>query len=201
MVFKNPPENGTTDRTYFDLERGDSSPTPELASPKPLQRRNSIPFKRSAPDAPEKREEDDVEVDEFNLGDLSIDVPHIMESLNSHVLFRVKEGYEMKGLPKFDDLTRYDIREKDELELWQLEVRRLAEVAKSENPPSLEGDPELFGRADLDGYNNLHRLALQVLYAMGVVIHDNELRPPRTPPADCKREILGDGPPQDLPHL
>ncbi|MBE3041322.1 hypothetical protein IMZ48_01800, partial [Candidatus Bathyarchaeota archaeon] len=93
----------------------------------------------------------------------------------SHVLFRAKEGYEMKGLPKFDDLTRYDIREKEELELWQLEVRRLAEMAKSEDPPSLEGDPEWFGRADSDGYNNLHRLALQVQYAMDVVIHDNEL--------------------------
>ncbi|MBE3041799.1 hypothetical protein IMZ48_04310, partial [Candidatus Bathyarchaeota archaeon] len=85
MVFKNPPEHGT-DKAHFDLERGDSSPTPGLASPKPLQRSNSIPFDRSTSDAPEKREEDDVEVDEFNLRDLSIDVPHIMETLNSHVL-------------------------------------------------------------------------------------------------------------------
>lgn len=175
MVFNSPPENGTTDKAYFDLERGDSSPTPELASPKPLQRSNSIPFSRSNSDTEEKKEEDDVEADEFNLQDLNIDVPHIMESLNSHVVFRVKEGYDMKGLPKFDDLTRYDIREKEELELWQLEVRRLTDMAKSEKPPYLEGDREWFGKADSDGYNGLHRLALQVQYALDIIIHDNEL--------------------------
>lgn len=81
----------------------------------------------------------------------------------------------MKNLPKFDDMVRYGIREGEELELRGLEVRRLAAVAKSEEPPALEGDAEWFGDADATGYNRLHRLALQIQYALEICIHDNEL--------------------------
>ncbi|KAM0418889.1 hypothetical protein ACHAPT_012154 [Fusarium lateritium] len=159
-----------------DVERGDEikwSDKPNFI--KPLQRSNSILFNKSTLPAGGQRVEDDVEGDEFRLRDLNIDVQHIVDSLRPHVLFRVKEGYEMKNLPKFDDMVRYGIREEEELELWGLEVRRLAAVAKSEEPPALEGDAEWFGDADAGGYNRLHRLALQMQYAIDISVHDNEL--------------------------
>ncbi|XXG98473.1 hypothetical protein Hte_004797 [Hypoxylon texense] len=84
---------------------------------------------------------------EFRLEKLVIDAPRICAGLNCHLSFKVKEGYEMNGLPKFGDLTRYDVREKDELQLWKLEVHRLVEAVKSEDPPLLEGSPEWLLRA------------------------------------------------------
>ncbi|RTE84434.1 hypothetical protein BHE90_001013 [Fusarium euwallaceae] len=159
-----------------DVERGDGvkwSDKPNFI--KPVQRSNSILFNRSTSQIGDHRAEDDVEGEEFRLRDLNIDVKRIVDSLRPHVLFRVKEGYEMKNLPKFDDMVRYGIREEEELELWGLEVHRLAAVAKSEEPPTLEGNAEWFGDADAAGYNRLHRLALQIQYAIDICIHDNEL--------------------------
>ncbi|KAL2693468.1 hypothetical protein Neosp_000028 [[Neocosmospora] mangrovei] len=176
MIF-HPSSQSTNEKApKIDIERGlgdGLSNKPKLI--KPIKRNNSILLNAPPPQGGDQRAEDDVEGEEFCLRDLSIDIQSIVDSLRPHVLFRVKEGYEMKNLPKFDDMVRYGIREDEELELWELEVRRLAAVAKSEETPTLEGNAEWFGNADAAGYNRLHRLALQVQYALDICIHDNEL--------------------------
>ncbi|KAK1238486.1 hypothetical protein MKX07_006632 [Trichoderma sp. CBMAI-0711] len=112
----------------------------------------------------------------FQLQDLQqIDTKRIIDSLCAHSSFRVKEGYEMKNLPKFDDLTRYNVREDEEYQLWKLEVERLANSARSDTLPTLEGDPDWFGTTDSEGYNRLNRLARQIQYSIDISIHDNEL--------------------------
>ncbi|KAL6699994.1 hypothetical protein J3F84DRAFT_404920 [Trichoderma pleuroticola] len=105
----------------------------------------------------------------------NIDTERIMDSLCAHISFHVKEGYEMKNLPKFDDLTRYNIREEEEHKLWKLEVERLAHSARSNVLPTLEGNLEWFGETDSEGYNRLNRLARQILYGIDICEHDNEL--------------------------
>ncbi|KAH8665631.1 hypothetical protein BGZ61DRAFT_593014 [Ilyonectria robusta] len=111
----------------------------------------------------------------FRLADLEIDKEQLFSGLDCHRRFKVKEGYEMKDLPKFNDLTRYDVTEDQEMDLWKLEVDRLVTAVKSETPPSLEGDPEWYGGADSDGYNRLHVMAASLKHALSVCIHDNEL--------------------------
>ncbi|KAF5968668.1 hypothetical protein FCOIX_11276 [Fusarium coicis] len=120
-------------------------------------------------------EDDEVQLGKFRLEDLNIDVTQIIRSLRSDLHFPVKEGYAMEDLPKFDDLTRYGITEDKERDLWEFEVHRLKDAASSVEPPLLEGDPVWFGQADTSGYNCLHRLAMQVSYAVDICIHDNEL--------------------------
>lgn len=129
------------------------------------------------PSAPwtQGRGEDDVEAKEFRLEDLTIDEARIYENLCPHRSFKVKEGYEMKNLPKFDDLTRYDVGEDEEVELWKLEVHRLVTAVKSPQPPSVEGAPEWYGNADHDGYNGLHRVARAMTFSLDICIHDNGL--------------------------
>ncbi|KAI1745487.1 hypothetical protein F4680DRAFT_402359 [Xylaria scruposa] len=119
--------------------------------------------------------EDDIEAGKFDIKDLDVDETRICDELNCHLRFKVKEGYEMKNLPKFDDLTRYNIREDQEIQLWTLEVRRLVAVVKSQTPPSLEGPLEWYGKTDHDGYNRLSTLAHAILYSADVCVHDNEL--------------------------
>lgn len=78
----------------------------------------------------------------FRLSDLDIDEARLCSGLDCHRRFRVKEGYEMKDLPKFNDLTRYNIQEEQEMNLWKFEVHRLAMAVKSPTPPTLEGHSE-----------------------------------------------------------
>ncbi|KAH0556907.1 hypothetical protein GP486_005307 [Trichoglossum hirsutum] len=105
----------------------------------------------------------------------NLDADEICKGLNCHRSFKVKEGYEMKDLPKFDDLTAYKVHPDREYEYWQKEVYRLVKIANSTEPLRLECREEWFGDADREGYTNLHKLSVQLQHALDVCEHDNEL--------------------------
>lgn len=148
----------------FDFEKLDR---------KPLRRSRTIGLASTS--WTHRQVEDNIHDKRFRVADLDIDEERINSSLDCHRRFEVKEGYEMKDLPKFNDLTRYDVQEEQEMDLWKFEVSRLATAVKSPNPPSLEGPAEWYGSADSDGYNRLHVMAATIKYALDVCTHDNEL--------------------------
>lgn len=176
MDVKVPTEAPTHLRAHFDpdVERAGPIQRSETAKLKPIYRKNSIILGGLTPSLNESGNDTHVQGREFRL-ESQIDTTRIIDSLCAHISFHVKEGYEMKNLPKFDDLARYSIRETEELELWKLEVRRLANSARSNILPTLEGDVEWFGKSDSEGYNRLNRLARQMLYGIDICVHDNEL--------------------------
>ncbi|KAH8747579.1 hypothetical protein F5882DRAFT_491181 [Hyaloscypha sp. PMI_1271] len=151
-------------------ERLHVAASPFGAKRKGIQRTKTLFLATSDP-----RTQTHVEGERFRLEDLDIDEKRICDELNCHLHFKVKEGYEMKNLPKFHDLTRYGVRADQELGLWKSEVRRLASVVRSPEPPILKASPEWFGRADSEGYNRLHIIGLAVCFALDVCLHDNEL--------------------------
>ncbi|KAK4449795.1 hypothetical protein QBC34DRAFT_403998 [Podospora aff. communis PSN243] len=152
---------------------GDNT-TPATNLRPPLHRVKTVHFGAQAPWDEQKN--DDITHDQvFRLVDLEIDEESICSGLDCHRRFKVKEGYEMKDLPKFNDLTRYDIEEAQEMRLWNFEVGRLVAAVKSERPVLLEGPPEWYGPADSDGYNRMHIMATTMRYALDVCVHDNEL--------------------------
>jgi hypothetical protein len=105
----------------------------------------------------------------------SLNSKEIHSKLQSHEHFEVKSGYAMSGLPKFHDLTQYEISAEDEGCFWKKEVARLVDTANSPLPVDLSGNREWFGNADGNGYTNLHRVTLQLQDALDICIHDNEL--------------------------
>jgi hypothetical protein len=111
----------------------------------------------------------------FRLADLDINEKTIFSGLDCHLRFKVKEGYEMRDLPKFNDLALYDVSEEQEMYLWKLEVRRLVEAVELEGPVLLEGPEEWYGSAGSEGYNRLHVLATAMKHALDICVHDNEL--------------------------
>lgn len=163
-----PPQNSSN-----DFPSGSKELEFEKVGRKPLRRSRTIAL-ASAPWTGGQIE-DHIHDERFHITDLDVDEERINSSLDCHRRFEVKEGYEMKDLPKFNDLTRYDIREEDEMDLWKFEVGRLVTAVKSQTPPSLEGPPEWYGLADSDGYNRLHVMATTIKYALDVCMHDNEL--------------------------
>ena len=146
-------------------------PAPNL---RPLHRAKTRHFGAPAP-WDEEKDDDAIHHQKFRLADLEIDEESICSGLDCHRRFKVKEGYEMKDLPKFNDLTRYDIDEGQEMRLWRFEVGRLVAAVKSERPVLLEGPSEWYGLADSDGYNRMHIMATTMKYALDVCVHDNEL--------------------------
>jgi len=106
---------------------------------------------------------------------LKIDAAVIKKKLRNYESFEVRRGFEMKDLPKFDDLTPYGITAADELKLWELEVDRLVEVANGTRQNTLEDEGNRFGNADRNGYSKLQKLTLQLRYCLDIFIHDNEL--------------------------
>ena len=105
----------------------------------------------------------------------SLDVKKVQSSLKSHEHFEVKSGYVMSGLPKFDDLTAYGVSSAEESQLWEKEVARLVRVANSPDAVHLGGEEDWFGKADRNGYTNLHKIATQLQDALDICIHDNEM--------------------------
>ncbi|KAH8900763.1 hypothetical protein GQ53DRAFT_632176, partial [Thozetella sp. PMI_491] len=104
-----------------------------------------------------------------------LNVKRIKLRLKLHVHFEVKSGYIISGLPKFNDLTSYGPSPDEELQLWGREVERLVRISNSPDALQLDGHEDLFGNANLDGYNRLHKIAIQLQDALDVCIHDNEV--------------------------
>jgi hypothetical protein len=120
--------------------------------------------------APDKRQEDSID---WTLPKLNAEAIH--SRLKSHERFEVKSGYVMSGLPKFYDITGYCPSGVDEVQLWEKEVTRLVKVANSSIAIHLQGQEDWFGSADREGYNKLHKIAVQLQDALDICIHDNEL--------------------------
>jgi len=141
---------------------------------RPLRRAKTVRIGVHGPWLGDDRD-DTIHTERFRLADLDIDEESIFSGLDCHLRFKVKEGYEMRDLPKFNDLTLYDVSEEQEMNLWKLEVRRLVAAVKSEAPVLLEGPEEWYGSADSEGYNRLHVLATAMKHALDICVHDNEL--------------------------
>ncbi|PGH11583.1 hypothetical protein AJ80_07053 [Polytolypa hystricis UAMH7299] len=105
----------------------------------------------------------------------TLNVKDICKDLTWHISFPMKEGYEIKHLPKFNDLTTYGVPEAKELEIWDKEVERLVRAVESESPPRLNARQDQWGAADREGYTKLHKLALQLNNALDICTLDNEL--------------------------
>ncbi|KAL3468087.1 hypothetical protein BJX64DRAFT_84605 [Aspergillus heterothallicus] len=103
------------------------------------------------------------------------DVEEILKGLAWHRSFPVEENYEIKNLPKFNDLTPYGIPEGKEYAAWTKEVERLARAADSQKPLLFEGRGSPWGPADKNGYANLHKLALQLQAALDICSLDTEV--------------------------
>lgn len=61
------------------------------------------------------------------------------------------------------------------MKFWEKEVSRLVKIANNPNAVLLNGEDEWFGKANGDGYTNLHKVTLQLQDALDICIHDNEL--------------------------
>lgn len=104
----------------------------------------------------------------------NLDAEDIIQSLCDRS-FTLTNGCELQNLPSFSDVTNYQITEKEQLELWARETRRLVDVCNNAQPTELQGRDEWFGIPDKDGYNRLDRLAAKILYAAEICYTDNEL--------------------------
>lgn len=106
----------------------------------------------------------------------NLDADAIIQKLNCHTSFQVREGYELTDLPRFSDTANYQVSETEQFDLWTFEVKRLVSIANDPNSIEMEGGlDEWFGAADRDGYLGLDKLATQLNYAISICILDNEL--------------------------
>jgi hypothetical protein len=109
-----------------------------------------------------------------NRTEWNLDAKDIIQSLSDRS-FTLTNGYELHNLPSFSDVTNYQVTEKEQLELWVRETRRLVDVCNNAEPMELQGRDEWYGIPDKDGYNRLDRLAAKIRYAAEICYTDNEL--------------------------
>lgn len=105
----------------------------------------------------------------------NLDAQKIIQELNCHESFTTGDGHELTDMPRFSDMANYELSEADQIQLWTLETNRLVNIVNAGEPVELEGLDEWFGVADADGYDRLHKLATQLLYAISICSADNEL--------------------------
>ncbi|KAK4102047.1 hypothetical protein N658DRAFT_470579 [Parathielavia hyrcaniae] len=182
----------STSETNATLARSSKAPDSEELKRRPLRRSKTIrlPPPQVGLPWPCGQDESDPDCVIFCLAELDVDKERLISGLDCHRRFKVKEGYEMRDLPKFNDLTRYDVSEEQEMDLWKFEVDRLATAVMSPTPPSVEGAPEWYGPADSTGYNRLHVISTTLKYALDICVHDNELVLVEHQPLIVNKELL-----------
>ncbi|KAK1856292.1 hypothetical protein CCHR01_01040 [Colletotrichum chrysophilum] len=105
-----------------------------------------------------------------------IDVEAVCRAVTLHKAFELQSGYTIRDLPKFSDLTPYGgITEEAEDEICKLEARRLVGIANSDSPISLQGNEDMLGPADENGYFRLHWLGQRLVQALQICEHDTIL--------------------------
>ncbi|KAL4735665.1 hypothetical protein BDV11DRAFT_195459 [Aspergillus similis] len=118
----------------------------------------------------------------------TLNADEIVTKLNAHETLKLMEGYSLTDLPRFNDLVMYNVTEQEQYELWSKEIHRLVDIVNAGKPIELEGLDKWFGAANLEGYNQLDKLATQLLHAFYITFQDNEVllldHAPRTANSD-----------------
>lgn len=81
---------------------------------------------------------------------------------------------ELKNLPRYDDLTAYDIPEDQERRLWSLEIKRLVKATTDKNLPLFDSGGFLKETTE-EGFQQLADVADQILCNFAIIDHDNLL--------------------------
>ncbi|KAL2785795.1 hypothetical protein BJX66DRAFT_49557 [Aspergillus keveii] len=105
----------------------------------------------------------------------TLDADKIVAKLRAHETLKLMEGYTLTGLPRFNDLVMYNVSEAEQDELWSKETHRLVDIVNAAKPLELEGLDKWFGAANQEGYNQLDKLATQLLHAFYITFQDNEV--------------------------
>ncbi|KAF0332617.1 hypothetical protein GQ607_000633 [Colletotrichum asianum] len=102
-----------------------------------------------------------------------IDAEAVCRAVTLHKAFELQSGYTIRDLPNFSDLTPYGgITEDADEELCNLEARRLVAIANSDSPIKLQGNEDMLGPADENGYFRLHWLGQRLVQALQICEHD-----------------------------
>ena len=120
--------------------------------------------------------------------DLQIKLEDILAYSERHKKLEIgfRAAYELRDLPKYDDVSMYGVGKNLEASLVRLEAKRLIAAANAKEPLLFDSSGSL-ENADKDCFQNVANIADQLACNLSVAIHDNSLV---KEPEEYKRKSL-----------